>query len=100
MHTWKRNVISDLFAMLLELLRIIPSDLQMVHHLIVICLILMTISLMCWRKYVYSCCFQLLDLKACYKRDIAKQTFYLGCRSIITEIFKLSFIKSVFRTVA
>lgn len=66
----------------------------------VICLILMTISLMCWRKYVYRCCFQLLDLKACYKRDIAKQTFYLGCRSTITEIFKLSFITSVFRTVA
>lgn len=34
MHTWKRNVISDLFAVLLELLRIIPSDLQRVHHLL------------------------------------------------------------------
>lgn len=33
--------------------------------------------------YIYSCCFHPLDLKACYKRVIAKQTFYFWCRSVI-----------------
>lgn len=85
MNTWKINVILDLFAMPLELLRIVPNDLKLMHHLFVTYLILMSLNLMCLRKYVYSCCFQPLDLKICLKRDVTKQTFYWRYRSLITE---------------
>lgn len=70
MNTWKINVMLDLFAMLLELPRIVPNDLKITHYLIVTCLILMTLNLVCLRKYVYSCCLKPLDLKTCLKRDI------------------------------
>lgn len=36
MHTWERNVVFDRFAMPLELLSAVPSDLKMEHHLIVV----------------------------------------------------------------
>ena len=70
MNTWNINLILDLFAMQLELLRIVPNVLKIMHHLIVACLILMSLNLMCLRKYVYSCCLQPFDLKTCLKRDI------------------------------
>lgn len=57
--SWKISVVSDLFAMAPELLRIAPNDLITIRYFVV----LMSLSLMCLRKYIYSCWFQRLDLK-------------------------------------
>lgn len=47
----KISLVSDLFAMAPELLRIAPNDLITIRYFVV----LMSLSLMCLRKYIHSC---------------------------------------------